>query len=91
MDLLFQRYASPYLFIDGMLESGQFSCFVSDFVKAKNDTEEWEVFLHKVWDKSYKEFKESLKISREIQQMTETEIETTVMHTMNILNNFTPE
>ena len=91
MDLLFQRYASPFIFIDGMIQSMQFDEFVCDFAEAKRETDEWQVYLHKVWDKSFTEFKEMLKVSRDNQRMTETEIETTISHTMNILNKLNPE
>ena len=95
MDLLFKRYASPFSFVDGMIQTGRFYEFVIDFIKTTNQEMEekydWEFFIHKVFDKSYQEFKEEIKINKENQKMSEQYIETTIQHSMNILNNFNPE
>ena len=95
MDLLFKRYASPFSFIDGMIQTGRFYEFVIDFIKTTNqeieDQYSWEFFLHKIFDKSYQEFKEEIKNNKENQELSEQAIETTVQHSMNILNNFNPE
>ena len=95
MDLLFKRYASPFLFVDGMIQSGRFLEFVIDFIKVTNqETEDsftWEYFLHKVYDKSYQEFKEEIEINRENQELSEQDIETTVQHSMGILSSFNPD
>ena len=95
MDLLFKRYADPFSFINGMILTGRFDEFVSSFMKTINDeTEEdtqWQFFLHKVLEGSYEDFKNRIKIRTEHQNMSERTIETTVKHSMNILQNFNPE
>ena len=95
MDLLFKRYASPFSFVDGMIQTGRFFDFVIGFIKTVNQEEEdkldWEYFLHKVFDKSYQEFKEEIKINKQNQNMSGQDIETTVQDSMNILNNFIPK
>lgn len=94
MDLLFKRYASPYLFVDGMIQTGRFCEFVTDFIgttnKEKEDESNWEFFLHKVWDCTFNDFKDEIKINKENQGMSERKIETTVKHSMDILKNFSP-
>ena len=94
MDLLFKRYASPFLFMDGYILTGRFSEFVSEFIKTNNQEKEdkfdWEFFLHKVQDMTFKEFKEHIKINSETQNMTAKNIETTINDSLNILGNFTP-
>ena len=95
MDLLYQRYASPFSFVDGMIQTGRFSEFVDSFItkvsKEKGEKLSWEFFLHRIFDKSFNEFKEELKNDAENQNLSEQDIETTVNHTMNILNSFNPE
>ena len=95
MDLLFKRYASPFSFIDGMIQTGRFSEFVDSFMTAvQKDREEetrWQFFLHKVFEGSYSDFKEELKNNSENANMSARTIETTLNHSMNILNNFNPE
>ena len=95
MDLLFKRYASPFLFLDGMLNCGRFFDFVCDFIKTINQEREeqndWEFFLHKVWEGSFSEFKEDIENNKQNQGMSEGTIETTIQQSMQILNNFNPE
>ena len=94
MDLLYQRYASPFSFIDGMLASGRFEEFVDEFMKTiakeKEERMNWEFFLHKVWDGSYQDFTNDVENNKKNLTMTKRTIETTVNHSLNILNNFNP-
>ena len=94
MDLLSQRYASPNFFIDGMIQTGRFCEFVFEFIKASNrdkeDAADWEFFLHKVWDKTFTEFRDEMKTTAKNQNMSKRTIETTVKDSMDILNQFNP-
>lgn len=94
MDLLFKRYADPFSFINGMILTGRFHEFVVSMwnteTKEQNDREIWEFYLHRVLDKSFDDFKEELRINAENRNMSERTIETTVQHSMNILQNFNP-
>ena len=95
MDLLYQRYASPYFFMDGMIQTGRFSEFVDSFLDANHNSHEekveWEFYLHKVFKGTYAEFKEDLRNTNKLQNMSKNDIETTVIKTMDILKNFNPE
>ena len=95
MDLVSQRYSDPYFFMDGMIQTGRFHEFVSSFMKTvnkeKEDQLDWEFFLHKVYDKTFSEFKEEISTNKENQNMPVGTIEATVKDSLSILNNFTPE
>lgn len=91
MDLLFTRYASPFLFMDGMIQNAMFCEFIHQLIKAKHEADEWEVYLHKVWDKSFSEFKDEIRLNRQNQHMSADQMENTIKKSMNILNNFNPE
>lgn len=95
MDLLFKRYASPFSFVDGMIQTGRFCEFVREFwqtaYKEKDEETSWQYYLHKVFEGSYADFKKELKTNREHQNMTEKTFETTYKHSMSILQNFNPE
>ena len=102
MDLLFKKYASPFLFIDGMLQSDRFSEFVDDFIQASNKETEvenkdkemrllWELWLHRIFDMTFPEYMKEIEISKGHQNISEKEIETTLQNTSDILNNFNPE
>ncbi len=94
MDLLFQRYASPFLLIDGFVRVGHFEKFVFEFVetvrKEREEKANWEFFLHKVFDKSYRDFIDDMETDRATAEMTETEKETAVLNSLKILGDFNP-
>ena len=96
MDLLYQRYASPFSFMDGMIQTGRFSEFVVDFIKTVKKEEQgrknWEFFLHKVWDEiTFEDFQKDIEINAKNQNMSAKTIETTVNESMDILKNFNPQ
>ena len=91
MDLLFKRYADPFSLLDGYIQTSRFCEFLSEFGKLKKEDDEWEFFLHKVWDKNYKEFREALQTSQNLQAMSDNDIEATVKKSMAILGNFNPD
>ena len=95
MDLLFKRYASPFLFIDGMIQTGRFTEFVENFVDTNNKEKQekalWEYYLFREWERSFNDFKESVENDRKNAAQSVYDIETTVQNSMNILQNFNPE
>lgn len=88
MDLLFKRYASPFSFIDSLIFSGRFSEGVSEIYGFLNEDKEWEFFLHKVFDKSFEEFKST--VAAEPQKMTSNDFETTISNSKSMLQGFNP-
>ena len=95
MDQLYQRYADPFSFMNGMISTGRFEEFVVSVLQKINKEEEeetaWEFYLHKVFDDiSFEDFLKSIKNNKQNQQMSEQTIEATVKDSMNILKNFNP-
>ena len=94
MDLLFKRYASPFLFMGETIRSNRFDEFVFEFVQTVNKENEeqtsWEFYLNKVQEGSFKDFVDELENNKNNQEMTEEKIEEIVQHSMKILNNFDP-
>lgn len=91
MDLLFKRYASPFIFVDQMILTSQFSEFVTEIIEMDADDNLWQFFLHKVDGKTFDEWKESLtgRITGG-STMTQNEVETTINESFDILNGFEP-
>ena len=88
MDLLFTRYASPFVLLDGLILTNSLNNYVDEFFDFINEGREWEFFLHKVYDKSWSEF------SKEIEQSENqkpVDLGATLVKSKNMLNNFTPE
>lgn len=89
MDLLFRRYASPFLLLDEVIKNNRLSEFVTEVMESENERRTWELYLHRVFDKSYSDFKESLG-TVEGTVPPEANLEATVKSSENILNNFKP-
>ena len=91
MDLLFKRYASPFSLLDAYISVGSLSDFIDDFFKFVGDEREedtkWQFFLHKVFDKSWKEFCEEIE---SINKSDEVDLGATIKKSHDMLTNFTP-
>jgi DNA topoisomerase IB len=74
-----------------MISTGRFFEFVKEFVKTHNEEQEdktiWEFWLHKVFDKSLEEFKESIKKTNTAAP-TQKELKETVQATFDMLDGF---
>lgn len=90
MDTLFKRYACPFSLMDGYIRTARFCEFINALAKQKQEDDRWEFYLHRVWDKSYPDFCESLQVSQDLRAMSDDEIEATVQESMNILGKFNP-
>lgn len=94
MDMLYQRYACPFSFVNETIKHGRFQEFVVEFtstiLKEKEDRQNWEFFLHKVWEGSYQDFVSDVENNKQNLSMSKRTIETTVNHSLKILNNFKP-
>ena len=87
MDLLFVRYASPFVLLDGLILTNSLKNFVDDFFDFINEDREWEFFLHKVYDKSWSEFSNDMKQS---ENQKPVDLGATLVKSKNMLSNFTP-
>lgn len=87
MDLLFKRYASPFLLIEQMIAINSFSDFVTKLINLNDEDILWEFFLHKyMGEQSYSEWKESL----ESKEVSVEEAEKIISNSFDILNSFEP-
>ena len=96
MDLLSQRYASPFLIMDEFIRLQQFREFVVEvlntIVEEKKHNARWEYYLHRVWDMSFDEYvRQCEKPKQGEQYMTNEEIGNVVNDSRDILKGFAPE
>jgi hypothetical protein len=91
MDLLFSKYANPYLFINEYIKTGRFCFFIDSLVNKKIEDDRYEFYLHKVYDKTYNQFTEECLNDREDQTLSENDMLTTIQYSGDILGNFNPE
>ena len=88
MDLLFKRYASPFVLLDNLIATASLSAFIDDFFKFAGEENKWQFFLHKVFDKSWKEFCEEIDSANKTEKI---DLGATIKKSYDMLNNFTPE
>ena len=92
MDLLFTRYASPFVLLDNLIANASLSTFIDDFFKfigeEKQEETKWQFFLHKVFDKSWKEFCEEIDSTNKAEKI---DLGATIKKSYDMLNNFAPE
>lgn len=90
MDGLYKRYSHPLELLGGMLACGEFAHFVTEFVQKINNEDLYEVWLHKVYEKSFDEFKQSVINNAKNARMTEYEKTRAIRESNEILANFNP-
>lgn len=88
MDLVFHRYASPFLLLDHVVENDDLSEFVNMLWNTTQEEQQWQYFLAKVFDKSFDDFKESIKQQKPVSKR---ELETAVKESWDMMNTFIPE
>ena len=93
MDLLFKRYASPFLYLDALLESGNFARGVLNVWNAAQEDKLWEFYLsnNPMNKKSFEDWKKETQ--RQVQAQTplsRAQIDATVKKSQEILQNFKP-
>ncbi len=94
MDLLAKRYASPFVVMDEMIRAGRFYEFVvevnSIVFEEKQEELYWDIWLHKVFNQDWHEWRESVRARSEAQSMTESDLEATITASYELLNGFNP-
>ena len=92
MDLLFKRYASPFALLDNFIATSSLSVFIDDFFnfigEEKQEEANWQFFLHKVFDKSWKQFCDEI---ASVDKAEKIDIDATIKKSYDMLNNFTPD
>ena len=62
--MIFQRYSDPIRLLNGMITAERFAEYIREILQMYNEEQEdktlWELWLHKVHDKSYNDFKASI-------------------------------
>ena len=91
--MVFKRYSNPFSLFDELIESNQFNDFIMTLNTKYIEDLEYDLWLHKVYDKSFEEFKKDISISRDAQAgyMNEEDVKATVKKSNEILSNFKPQ
>lgn len=97
MDLLFKRYASPFLFLDSLIETNSFYYGINKILEEVQEEKWWNMYLATLPlnEKSYEDWKNELKYGSNknlghVKELSKNEIETAVKNANSILSNFNP-
>lgn len=87
MDFLCKRYGgSPFFILDRFIEQNRLSEFIYEVWSIHNEEEVFDIWLHKVDDKSYQDFRDSLIPPKPVNKE---EVAKTIEDSTNILEGFT--
>ena len=86
MDFLCKRYGGSFFILDRYLEQHRLSDFIYEVWSIHNEEEIFDIWLHKVDDKSYQDFRDSLIPPKPVDKE---EIAKTIEDSTNILKGFT--
>jgi len=94
MDQLFKRYADPFSFLNGYIQTSRLNWFLDQFVSIVNEENQdkyrWEFYLHKVFGKSFDDWNAEIETTNKNQNMSKGDLEATINKAISILQNFTP-
>lgn len=94
MDLLSQRYASPFLILDEFIRIHQLYDFVAEILKTIVDEKihdiRWQFYLHKVFDMSFEEYVRRCEQPQH-EEMSQGKISDIINDSKKMLEGFKPE
>lgn len=88
MDLLFTRYANPYLLMDEMIMYGQLKELIHLVFEEENEHMMWEFWLHRITDMSFADYKDKVSEKKSSYAMTDEQVTAQINKSKNILKNF---
>lgn len=96
MDLLAQRYASPFLVLDDFIRLQQLHDFVVEILNTIADEKihdvRWQYYLHKVFDMTFEEFERKCEQPQvQKKEMSYSEIGNVINESKKMLEGFIPE
>ena len=96
MDLLAQRYASPFLILDDFIRLQQLHDFVIEILKTiaeeKMHDARWQFYLHKVYNMTFEEYVRKCEQPQQAEQyMSHAEIGNVINESKKMLEGFMPE
>lgn len=95
MDLLAQRYASPFLILDEFIKTKQLHDFTIEVLKTiaeeKIHDARWQFYLHKVFDMSFEDYVKLCEAGPQTEpEMSHEEIGNTINESKKMLEGFIP-
>lgn len=80
------------MLLDEFLANSELSNFIDELIILNNEEEIYKLWLHKVYDKSFKDFKEQvLNSSKAVNESKVENVTETITQSMKILESYKPE
>lgn len=81
--------------LNGMFRTGRLAEFVDEVINIHNEEYKektmWELWLHRVFDKSFEEFTETINSRQNAEAPTQGDVKNIISGSKNILNDFVPK
>jgi hypothetical protein len=90
MDLIFKRYSSPFLLLDTLIVNNQFNGFINDFIDMYNEDKIYELWLHRGYGKSYKDFRSKINLEPKEVNTTPVDVDKILKDSMSVLEDIQP-
>ena len=92
MDLLYHRYASPFNYLQGLMDSGNLITGINYLFEQENERKLWELYLHSYPSNSFDDWKKKVlnKVERP-KELNQKEVAIEVNKSSNILKSFSIE
>ena len=87
MDLLFKRYASPFVYLDSLMELGRLKDGIEKMIEEDGNDRLWQLYLHSFPKQSFKDWKNTV-LTPKAQELSMTEMTTIVSESQDILKSF---
>lgn len=95
MDLLAQRYASPYLILDDFIRLRQLHEFIVNILTRIADEKvqdvRWDFWLHRVYNMTFEDYVRKCEEPEKLNEINYTEIGGILSDSKNLLDGFVPE
>ena len=90
--MVYHRYSNPITLLDSLIENRMFSDYINTLNEKVIFDFEFDVWLHKVEDKSFNDWRNEIHSNVEARNVSidKDELKTTVLKSSNILNSFEP-
>ena len=89
MDLIFKRYSSPFLLVDEMIINCQLDVFIVEILEKNLDEKRYELWMHRVFNKSYQEWYDE-NFGKDVAQ-EKVDVENIIKDSMDVLNVIQPK
>lgn len=88
MDLLYAKYASPFDYLQALMDTHNLTNGICYIINNENERKLWELYLHSFPSESFDSWKNKLKDNTAVKELNEREVINQVNKSNDILKNF---